>query len=104
MRLFVEIGYQAATNARIAEAVGLTRGAMLYHFPDRDQAWSRLSFTSRPRASSCCMATAVDQAQPGVMRPYRSRDRVLLGLAAPSRRSSPSRSCNTRRAHRRRPE
>ena len=35
-RLFVEIGYHAATNARIAEAAGLTRGAMLYHFPDRD--------------------------------------------------------------------
>ena len=36
MRLFVEIGYHAATNARIAEAAGLTRGAMLYHFPDRE--------------------------------------------------------------------
>ena len=36
MRLFVDIGYHAATNARIAEAAGLTRGAMLYHFPDRD--------------------------------------------------------------------
>ena len=36
MRLFVEVGYHAATNARIAEASGLTRGAMLYHFPDRD--------------------------------------------------------------------
>src|SRR4051812_32272764 len=36
LRLFVEIGYAAATNARIAEGAGLTRGAMLYHFPDRD--------------------------------------------------------------------
>jgi AcrR family transcriptional regulator len=36
MRLFVEIGYHAATNARIAEAAHLTRGAMLYHFPDRE--------------------------------------------------------------------
>lgn len=35
-RLFVEIGYAAATNARVAEAAGLTRGAMLYHFPDRE--------------------------------------------------------------------
>lgn len=34
--LFVEIGYHAATNARIAEASKLTRGAMLYHFPDRE--------------------------------------------------------------------
>jgi AcrR family transcriptional regulator len=36
MRLFAEIGYAGSTNARIAEAVGLTRGAMLYHFPDRE--------------------------------------------------------------------
>ena len=36
MRLFGEIGYAAATNARIAEAAGMTRGAMLYHFPDRE--------------------------------------------------------------------
>lgn len=36
LRLFVEIGYSAASNARIAEAAGLTRGAMLYHFPDRE--------------------------------------------------------------------
>ena len=36
MRLFAAIGYHAATNSRIAEAVGITRGAMLYHFPDRE--------------------------------------------------------------------
>jgi AcrR family transcriptional regulator len=36
MGLFVEVGYHTATNARIAEAAGLTRGAMLYHFPDRE--------------------------------------------------------------------
>jgi AcrR family transcriptional regulator len=36
MRLLVEIGYAAATNARIAEEAGLTRGAMLYHFPSRE--------------------------------------------------------------------
>jgi AcrR family transcriptional regulator len=36
VRLLVEIGYGAATNARIAEAAGLTRGAMLYHFPTRE--------------------------------------------------------------------
>lgn len=35
-RLFVEIGYHEATNARIAEAAQLTRGAMLYHFPTRE--------------------------------------------------------------------
>src|SRR5580692_9914043 len=35
-RLLVEIGNAAATNARVAEAAGLTRGAMLYHFPTRE--------------------------------------------------------------------
>ena len=36
MRLFAEAGYHAATNAMIADAAHLTRGAMLYHFPTRD--------------------------------------------------------------------
>ncbi len=36
MNLIAEIGYHAATNAAIAEASGLTRGAMLYHFPTRE--------------------------------------------------------------------
>jgi AcrR family transcriptional regulator len=36
MRLFAQIGYAEATNARIAEEAGLTRGAMLYHFPSRE--------------------------------------------------------------------
>jgi AcrR family transcriptional regulator len=36
LRLFVEVGYAEATNARIAEEAGLTRGAMLYHFPTRE--------------------------------------------------------------------
>jgi AcrR family transcriptional regulator len=37
MRLFVEVGYHNATNAVIAEAAGLTRGAMLYHFATREE-------------------------------------------------------------------
>lgn len=36
MRLFAEVGYHAATNAVVAEAAQLTRGAMLYHFPTRE--------------------------------------------------------------------
>jgi AcrR family transcriptional regulator len=36
MRLFAEIGYHPASNAVIAEAAGLTRGAMLYHFASRE--------------------------------------------------------------------
>lgn len=37
MRLFVEIGYHRATNTVIADAAGLTRGAMLYHFATREE-------------------------------------------------------------------
>lgn len=36
MTLFAEVGYHAATNPAIAEAAGLTRGAMLYHFDSRE--------------------------------------------------------------------
>jgi len=36
MRLFAEVGYHASGPAQIAEAAGLTRGAMLYHFPTRE--------------------------------------------------------------------
>lgn len=36
MRLFAEVGYHAAANPVIAQAAGLTRGAMLYHFPSRE--------------------------------------------------------------------
>ncbi len=36
LRLFAEIGYHPASNAAIAEASGLTRGAMLYHFASRE--------------------------------------------------------------------
>lgn len=37
MKLFSEVGYFRAGNAAIAEACGLTRGAMLYHFPTREE-------------------------------------------------------------------
>lgn len=37
MRLFAEIGYHAASNAVIADAAQLTRGAMLYHFASREE-------------------------------------------------------------------
>jgi len=36
MRLFAQVGYHAAGAAEIAESAGLTRGAMLYHFPTRE--------------------------------------------------------------------
>ena len=37
LQLFADCGYANATNARIAEAAQLTRGAMLYHFPGREE-------------------------------------------------------------------
>jgi len=37
MRLFAEVGYHAATNAVISDAAKLTRGAMLYHFANREE-------------------------------------------------------------------
>ena len=37
MRLFAQIGYHAASNAVIADASQLTRGAMLYHFASREE-------------------------------------------------------------------
>jgi AcrR family transcriptional regulator len=36
MRLFAERGYDAVGNADIADAAGLTRGAMLYHYATRE--------------------------------------------------------------------
>ncbi len=36
MALFAEVGVVAAANPAIAERAGLTRGAMLYHFPSRE--------------------------------------------------------------------
>lgn len=36
MRLFAQVGYHAASNGVVADAAGLTRGAMLYHFPTRE--------------------------------------------------------------------
>jgi AcrR family transcriptional regulator len=37
MRLFAEVGYHTASNALVAEAAKLTRGAMLYHFATREE-------------------------------------------------------------------
>lgn len=36
VRVIATSGYGAATNAAVAEAAGITRGAMLYHFPTRE--------------------------------------------------------------------
>jgi AcrR family transcriptional regulator len=36
VRVIAENGYAATTNAAVAEAAQITRGAMLYHFPTRE--------------------------------------------------------------------
>ena len=36
MKLFASVGYHRTDNTMIADAAGLTRGAMLYHFPTRE--------------------------------------------------------------------
>ncbi|WP_395671198.1 TetR/AcrR family transcriptional regulator [Phenylobacterium sp.] len=36
MGLFAEVGYHATSNGMIADAAKMTRGAMLYHFPTRE--------------------------------------------------------------------
>lgn len=36
VRVIADTGYAATTNAAVAEAAGITRGAMLYHFPTRE--------------------------------------------------------------------
>ncbi len=63
-RLLVEIGYAAATNARIAEAADLTRGAMLYHFPTRETLVEAL-VDHLQAARTALLAQASDQAPPG---------------------------------------
>jgi AcrR family transcriptional regulator len=63
-RLLVEIGYAAATHARIAEAARLTRGAMLYHFPTREGLVEAL--VEHLQAQRIAMlAEASDRAGPG---------------------------------------
>jgi AcrR family transcriptional regulator len=64
MRLLVEIGHAAATNARIAEAAGLTRGAMLYHFPTREALIDALVDHLQSRRTAL-LAEASDRAPPG---------------------------------------
>jgi AcrR family transcriptional regulator len=63
-RLLVEIGYAGATNARIAEAADLTRGAMLYHFPSREALVDAL-VEHLQAARTALLAEASDRAPAG---------------------------------------
>ena len=64
MRLFAEIGYTAANNPRIAEEAGLTRGAMLYHFPTRE-ALVDAAVAHIQAARLALLSAAASQAPPG---------------------------------------
>ena len=64
MVLFGEVGVVAATNPMIAERAGLTRGAMLYHFPSRELLVA--SAADHIQAARARLLTEVsEQARPG---------------------------------------
>jgi AcrR family transcriptional regulator len=82
MRLFVEIGFCEATNARIAEAAGLTRGAMLYHFPTRE-ALVEAAAEHIHAARSALMTKAAAEAPAGADLAERAIDAYWALLAEP---------------------
>ena len=64
MTLFAEVGVVAAANPTIAERAGLTRGAMLYHFPTRELLVS--SAADHIQAARARLLTEVsEKARPG---------------------------------------
>ena len=65
LNLFAEIGYFAATNADIAHRAGLTRGAMLYHFPTREELTRAAADTIQSRRLAL-LAEAADHTPVGV--------------------------------------
>ncbi len=67
MRLFAEQGYQASGLPQIAEAANLTRGAMLYHFPDRGSL-IEAAVPHIQAAREALLQAAVDQAPRGADR------------------------------------
>ncbi|WP_256375889.1 TetR/AcrR family transcriptional regulator [Caulobacter sp. S45] len=64
MRLFAEVGYHPASNAVIAEASGLTRGAMLYHFASREALLDAL-IPHIEAARARLFESAADETPPG---------------------------------------
>ena len=63
MRLFAERGYHASSNADVAEAADLTRGAMLYHFPTREDLVEAAIDHIQQRRTEAFEAAARDQGQ-----------------------------------------
>jgi AcrR family transcriptional regulator len=67
MRLYAEGGYQASGHAQVAEAANLTRGAMLYHFPDRESLMEAV-VPHIQAARELLLQAAVDEAPHGADR------------------------------------
>jgi AcrR family transcriptional regulator len=63
MQLFAERGYHASSNADVAEASGLTRGAMLYHFPTREDLVEAAIDHIQQRRTEAFEAAAREQAE-----------------------------------------
>ena len=63
MRLFAERGYHASSNADVAEAADLTRGAMLYHFPTREDLVEAAIDHIQARRTEAFETAARDQGQ-----------------------------------------
>ena len=63
MELFAERGYHASSNADVAEAAGLTRGAMLYHFPTREDLVEAAIDHIQQRRTEAFESAARDQGQ-----------------------------------------
>lgn len=67
MRLYADVGYQPSGHALVAEAAALTRGAMLYHFPDRETLMEAL-VPHIQAARERLLQAAVDEAPRGADR------------------------------------
>ena len=83
MRLFADVGYAETTNARLAEAVGLTRGALLYHFPTHD-ALVDAAVTYIQNARAKLFQEAVDEAPKGADRTDHAIDAYWRLLSQPA--------------------
>lgn len=66
MRLFADVGYYAATNAIIADAAKLTRGAMLYHFAGREELVEAAISHIEVERAGLFEAAALASAAPGI--------------------------------------
>ena len=83
MRLFAEVGYAGVTNARLAEAAGLTRGALLYHFPTHEDLIDA-AVAHIQAARTRLLQEAVDEAPKGADRTDHAIDSYWRLLSEPA--------------------